>query len=285
MKKALRTLIGLYLNTLAVLAPARAARKGFELFCRPMRTPVTPKQLSFFDTAQKFKIHLDGVTAQGYRWGNGPRRVLFLHGWQSHTYRWKPYIEALPKDKFTVYSIDAPGHGLSSGNFLSVPLYSKLIQTFIQQHNGLHAVVGHSLGGFSLLHALYEAPTLQVHRIILLAPPGEATEFISVFQKTLKLSARTVGLVIEHFRRQYNVGPDFFSAKRFAEGLSVKGLIIHDQDDVEAPYHYASSLQEAWKTARLITVRGYGHNLKSATVVTEVVNFIEEALYEVEAGR
>lgn len=267
-------MLGFYLDALSYISPSRAAKKGFELFCRPFRGPTNDKQRVFFNSADQFTIDHEGFRVQGYRWGNGPRKILFLHGWQSHTYRWKAYVEALPKDKYTVYSLDAPGHGLSSGNFLSVPLYSSLIENFIRQQNGIHAAIGHSLGGFSLLYSYYRQP-LPVDRMILLAPPGEAGDFISTFKKTLGVSDRTVRLVVENFASRYQVTPDFFSARRFAEKVDVKGLIIHDEDDQEAPYHYSVPLREVWKQSRLVTTKGYGHNLKSVSVVKEVVDFIE----------
>lgn len=268
--------MGFYLDTLSLVAPASAARKGFSLFCRPFRIPANQKQQTFFNSSEKFQMTHEGFSIQGYRWGRGEKKILLLHGWQSHTYRWKPYIEALSKDEYTIYSLDAPGHGLSSGNFLSVPLYSSLIERFIQQHEGVHTVIGHSIGGFSLLYAFYRLPELPVNRIVLLAPPGEATDFISVFQKTLGLSDRTVRLVIDHFASRYQVTPDFFSAQRFAANLKVNGLIIHDEEDLEAPYSYSIPLQKVWKQSRLVTTKGFGHNLKSTSVVKEVVDFVRE---------
>jgi pimeloyl-ACP methyl ester carboxylesterase len=276
MKKLIFRILGLYLDVLAIIAPSAAGSKGFLLFCRPFRVPLNKKHLSFLETAEKFTLDIDGVRVQGFRWGHGPKQILFLHGWQSHSYQWKPYIEALSKSEFTIYSVDAPGHGLSSGNFLSVPLYSTLIETFIRLHGQMHAVVGHSLGGFSLLYTLYRVPDLPIERTILLAPPGEARDFISVFQKTLNLSERTLQLIIKHFAKTYDVTPDFFSSRKFVEGLRVKGLIIHDEDDAEAPYEYAAPLQESWQYARLVTTKGFGHNLRSPVVVREVVNFLHE---------
>lgn len=269
-------MLGIYLETLAVISPSLAARKGFQLFCRPFRVRTNPKQIAFFNSSNKFTLHHEGYNIQGYRWGNGPKKILFLHGWQSHSYRWKPYIEALPKDEYTLYSLDAPGHGLSSGNFLTVPLYSTLIEKFLRQHQDIHTVVAHSLGGFSLLYTFYREPSLPVDRIILLAPPGEASDFISVFQKTLRISNRTVQLVIRHFAERYQVAPDFFSAMKFAPALKVKGLIIHDEEDMEAPYRYAVPLNKHWPLSKLVTTKGLGHNLKSQLVVKEVVDFIGE---------
>ena len=276
MKNTMIRILGIYLETLAVISPTLAARKGFQLFCRPFRVRTNPKQVAFFNSSNKFTLHHEGYNIQGYRWGNGPKKILFLHGWQSHSYRWKPYIDALPKDEYTLYSLDAPGHGLSSGNFLTVPLYSTLIEKFLRQHQDIHTVVAHSLGGFSLLYTFYREPSLPVDRIILLAPPGEASDFISVFQKTLRISNRTVQLVIRHFAERYQVTPDFFSALKFAPALKVKGLIIHDEEDMEAPYRYAVPLNKQWPLSKLVTTKGLGHNLKSQLVVKEVVDFIGE---------
>ena len=280
MKKIMIRILGVYLDVLALAFPSYAARKGFILYCRPFRIPVNQKQSAFFDTATKFQLEHEGFKVQGYRWGHGKKKILFLHGWQSHTYRWKAYIESLPRNEYTIYSLDAPGHGLSSGNFLSVPLYSSIIEDFLRQHNDVHTIVGHSLGGFSLLYTFYRLPILPVDRIILLAPPGEAGDFISVFQKTLGLSNRTVQLVINHFAKRYEVTPEFFSARRFASSLKVRGLIIHDEEDLEAPYRYSIPLHQQWPGSKLVTTKGFGHNLKSTSVVKEVVDFIREPVHE-----
>ena len=280
MKRLIAKMLGMYLETLALVSPSKAAREGFMLFCRPLKVAINKKQLAFFNTADKFTIDHEGYSVQGYRWGSGDKKILFIHGWQSHTYRWKPYIEALSKAEYTIYSLDAPGHGLSSGNFLTVPLYSSLIESFIREHNDMHAIVGHSLGSFSLLYTFYREPLLPVERLILLAPPGEASEFISVFQKTLGLSQRTTKLVIDYFSERFLLTPDSFSARKFAEHIKTKGLIIHDEDDPEAPYHYSILLQQSWEQSRLVTTKGYGHNLRSGFVVKQVVDFIQEPVHQ-----
>lgn len=276
MKSFAIKMLGTYLELLAVVSPSEAARKGFLLFCRPLRVPVNEKQRAFFDSGNKFSLTHEGYEIQGYRWGSGPKKILFLHGWQSHSYRWKPYIESLSKEEYTIYSLDAPGHGLSSGSFLSVPLYSSLIETFIREQGNINTVVAHSIGGFSLLYTVYRQSELPVDRMILLAPPGEASDFIAAFKKTLGLSQRTVSLVTKHFAERYQVSPDYFSAQKFAAHVQVKGLIIHDETDAEAPYHYSIPLHQAWKHSRLVTTKGYGHNLRSLAVVKEVVDFINE---------
>lgn len=274
------TLYGFWLNTLAVIAPAVAARRGFYLFCRPMRGALTDRHRKFLASSDGFLFTHEGSAVQAYRWGNGPKRVLFLHGWQSHTYRWKAYIEHLHRAGYTVYAFDAPGHGLSGGNFLSVPLYSELIDAFIRAHGPMDAVVAHSLGGFSLLYTLFQKPAVSVGRVVVMGTPGEATEFVDVFRNTLGLSQRAVKLVTDYFIRTYNVSPEYFSLKKFVGSLSMEGLIIHDQDDREAPYAYALELHTAWRRSKFLSTSGLGHNLRSPHLVEQVAAFVGDGVTE-----
>src|ERR1044071_1814734 len=98
MKSLIPKTIGAGLNALAYIAPAQASQIGFELFCRPLRLTITGKQQSYFNTAVQETFQFKGIDIQTYRWGSGDKKILLLHGWQSHTYRWKVYIEALSKD-------------------------------------------------------------------------------------------------------------------------------------------------------------------------------------------
>lgn len=265
---------GVYLNTLSFLAPAKAADLGFRLFCRPFRTPINEKQKHFFNTADRSIFEHEGLKIQTYKWGRGPRKILFLHGWQSHTYRWKAYIDGLSQEEYTIYSLDAPGHGQSTGNFLSVPVYSNLIQKFIQELGAIDTVIGHSLGSFSILYNFYQNPLIPVRKVILLAPPGEATDFMNFYREKLKLTDRTLSLVIDRFVKEYDVTPDFFSTAKFAASVNTHGLIIHDEEDIEAPYRYAVDIHKAWRKSTLLTTKGLGHNLKASSVVNEVVSYI-----------
>ncbi|SHH16149.1 Serine aminopeptidase, S33 [Chryseolinea serpens] len=277
MKKIIPKILGVALNLLAWIHPKAAGRRGFLLFCRPFRTPVTDKQKDFFDTADQSTITSEGVNVQVYRWGKGEKKVVFFHGWQSHSYRWKAYIDALPKDAYTIYALDAPGHGRSGGNFLSVPVYGTLIQKFIQDIGGAQTVVGHSLGSFSLIYTFFRNPSLPVDNVILMAPPGEASDFMTFYKDTLRLSNRAMKHIYQYFEQTYKVPPAYFSTKKFAASLSQKGLIIHDEGDDEAPYHYAVKINEVWKKSTLISTQGFGHNLKSPTVVEAVFKFIHES--------
>ncbi len=262
------------MNGLSIVSPKAAGRLGFKLFCYPVRTSIKTHQQEFMDTAHKFTFQHKHTTIQAYRWGEGPKKVLFIHGWKSHTFRWKNYIEALPKGEYTLYAIDAPGHGLSGGKFLSVPLYSEVIQEFIEKVGALDVVVSHSIGSFATMHARYTNPALPIRKLVIMGAPGEAQDFIRFYKETLKLTDRAVRVTLDHFERAIGKPIQYFSAATFAAGLQLPGLIIHDREDREAPYAYAVQIHKAWKNSKLLTTEGLTHNLRSARVVEAVTDFI-----------
>ena len=280
MDKVIIKSLGAWLNLLAVVDPARAARTGFRLFAHPRRQPVTRKHLAFFNTSEQTQFAHEGQRIQVYRWGNGDRSVLFLHGWQSHTYRWKRYIETFRDAGYTVYAFDAPAHGQSEGNITTVPLYAEVIKGFVEHYGRPDGIVGHSMGTFASLYAFYKYAKITPRTFITLAAPGEATEFLDHYQRQLSLSDRTRQILVEQFKKVFNAPPEFFSAPFFAQGLSIPGFLIHDEEDMETSVNHSRRIHEAWKGSQLLTTRGLGHNLKSPEIVEQVFGFVHNQLHE-----
>lgn len=274
MNNLLFRLTGAYLNTMARIAPAKAASQALNLFCYPVRPRLKPRHKAFLDESEKFRFSHGSTELQGYRWGRGKMKILFIHGWQSNTFRWRPYVQQLLGKDTTLYAFDAPGHGLSDGKFLSVPLYSEVIERFVKEHGDMDAVVGHSIGSFSILHALYHTPSLPMKRLVLLAPPGEATDFVTHFSTQLNLSTHATELAVREFERVFGVPVSYFSTSRFAASLTRPGLIIHDQQDADTPIHYARAIHHAWKSSQLIETNGLGHNLRSPEVAHMVCDYL-----------
>ncbi len=267
-------MIGLYLNVLAWIAPRLAARKGFFLFCRPIRRPVKPHHLEFLNTSEKFTVEYAGKKVQGYRWGTGERKILLLHGWESHSYWWKSVVTSLSKEQFTIYSIDAPGHGLSEGNYINIPHYSGLIEQLVLKYGSIYAILGHSLGAFSSVYTMHRVPTLPVLKMVVMASPGEMKDFFAYYQSVLGLSKRTIKGIGDYLVEKLGHGPDYFSLKEFASTLKLSGLIIHDTEDKDAPYAYAMAAHQNWKNSEMVTTTGLGHNLKSTELIEKVKQFL-----------
>lgn len=274
MKKIIPKLVGTYLNTLAIVAPSRVGKLGFNIFCTPIAPPVKPHHREYLQTANQFSFESRGQRLQAYRWGDGTKKILFLHGWQSHSFRWKKYIEAFPKDEYTLYAFDAPAHGLSAGKYANLPIYSDAILSFVRHIGRADAVVSHSMGSFAMLLSLYENPGLEIGKLVAMGSPGEANDFITFYKKFTGLNDRTFRYIIDHFVQELNQRPDYYSAPRFARSVKVPGLIIHDEADEEAPYAHARRIHEAWPKSKLITTQGFGHNLRAPEVVDMVRDYL-----------
>lgn len=274
MKTFILRLTGFWLNVLAVISPKAAGQKGFYIFCKPFAPPVTEKHLAFLNTSEKYRLDVNGIAIQTYRWGQGPKKILFLHGWQSHSFRWKKYIEMFPKEEFTLYALDAPAHGLSTGNFIHLPLYGEVIDKFIHHVGPLHSVVTHSFGGFAILYALHENPSLPIGRMVLTAIPGEVADFVKTFRTMLHLRDKALQATLEYWIEAVHHPPEYYSATAFAANLTIPGMIIHDKGDKTTPYECALDIHKAWKHAELITTDGLGHNLKSLDVIEWILDFV-----------
>lgn len=280
MKKLIPKLIGTYLNTLSLVSPAETGRQGFNIFCTPVVPPVKPHHQQFLNTAKQFNFQSDGNTLQAYQWGGGEKKIVFLHGWQSHSFRWKKYIKEFSGDEYSVFAFDAPAHGLSKGKYINIPIYSNAIKSFLERIGDVDTVISHSMGSFSVLHALHNHSQLPVEKLVLMGSPGEARDFISFYKNYTGLSDRTMRYIMDHFVKTLNRTPDYFSAPAFASSVKVPGLIIHDEKDDEAPYHHAVRIHSAWPNSKLVTTKGFGHNLKSPRVVEVVKDFVKEGILQ-----
>ncbi|MEK7081250.1 MAG: alpha/beta hydrolase, partial [Patescibacteria group bacterium] len=109
---------------------------------------------------------------------------------KSDTY--KEIANRLSKEEFTIFAMDAPGHGLSQGNFLNLPHYSGLIEQFIYEQKKLHAILTHSFGGFASVYTMHRLPHLPVSKMVVMAAPGEVAYFIDYYQQVLGLSTRAI---------------------------------------------------------------------------------------------
>ena len=115
-----------------------------------------------------------------------------------------------------------------------------------------------------------------------MAAPGEAVEFFEFYKTALRLSQRSMGLIIQAFKNRFNHGPEYFSGPKFASTVSVSGLIIHDEEDDETSVEHSKRVHEQWSNSRLHVTKGFGHNLKSIEVVKEVVEFVNRQKNQVE---
>lgn len=274
MKKIIFKLLSVYLNAVNLISTEVGGRHAFFLFCYPFKAKITEKQQAFLDTAHQFKLPVDDFEIQCYRWGNGPKNILFVHGWQSNTYRWKKYIESLSAEKYSIYAFDAPGHGNSGSLIGNVPLFEKSIQILMRHIGKAESIVSHSIGSFSSLYYINQNPEFQPQKLVTLATPDSIDDFLDYYFNTLKLSKRTITNFKSYFTRYTQKDLSFFRLENLIPSNQSNGLIIHDIEDKTVTVDYSKKLHKLWPYSRLVITEGLGHKLKDEKIVTMVNEFV-----------
>lgn len=275
MKNVLMKMISIYLNTINLLSSKIGGRHAFFVFCYPFKAKITAKQQEFLNTSHQFKLPVEDFEIQCYRWGSGPKNILFVHGWQSNTYRWKKFIESLPQDEFTIYSFDAPGHGNSGSLIGNVPLYEKSIQIMMAHIGSAESIISHSIGSFSSLYYIKQNPQFQPNKLVTLAIPDSIDDFLDYYFSTLKLSSKTKRNFKKYFINYTQKDLSFFNVENLVSSNNSSGLIIHDEDDKRVTVDYSKKLHKLWPQSKLVITTGLGHKLKDENIVNMVRDFIE----------
>ncbi len=274
-QKLIIFLLGTYLNVINRISKRIGGKHAFLLFCYPFPIKLKPAQKEFIHTSEQSFFEYNGKRIAVFKWGSVSETILCLHGWQSQTYRWKKFVEELDKEKYTIVSIDAPAHGLSEGKIANVPMYADLLEHLMNAYTPQY-ILAHSLGAFSSLCLFYEKPELSPRKMALLGTPGEAIDFVDEYAKVLGTSKRVYDNLHEYFVTHFGKTPEYYSSAKFAEKQTAEGLLIHDVDDKDAPYHYAQKINEVWPNSTLHTTTGLGHKLRDLSVVRQVVDFFDE---------
>ena len=274
-KKIMQKSMGFYFNLLSFVHPKKLKKDGFLLFCNPFARKVKPHQLEFLQKGMSEVLDLEGYKIQTYKWGSGSKKILLVHGWSSHSFRWKNYIEHLLKNDFTVYALDAPAHGLSSGKSIHVVLYAKVIHAFLKINSEITSIISHSIGGFATTYFLDQYKEHTIEKVVIMGAPGEASDFFDFYKKTLGLTTKSLNLIIDEFQIQLGKAPSYFSSAKFAESILIPALIVHDKGDLATNYNYSIRLNKHWKNSQLILTEGLGHDLKSKDLIKNVTEFIK----------
>lgn len=278
MKKLIEKLIpklyGIYFNILVLFSKRKTAEKIFNVFCTVRKGKILPSQKNFIDPV-KDKVHSFGEhKIQSYQWQGTKETILLLHGWESNTYRWHKLIEKLQKADFTIIAFDAPAHGYSSGEYLNVPIYAEILEHMIQYYKPKH-LVGHSVGGMTIMFHQYYNPKSDIEKIVTIGSPSEFHEIMAHYQQLLGFNSKVLELLDEYLFHKFGFRIHELSTPTFAKTNTKKGLLFHDRLDKVTPYHGSERVHAAWKGSQLVSTEGFGHSMHQDEVNEQIIDFLE----------
>ena len=275
MNKLTPKVYGQYFNLLAFFSKRKAAQKAFDVFSTVRKGRVQPPQVDYLNNAKHQVIETENHSLQTYQWPGSGKTVLLIHGWESNSFRWRNLISFLQEENYNIVAFDAPGHGHSSGSNLDLPLYTDCIQKMVETYSPVY-LVAHSFGGMATLYAEYKYQNRKVEKIVTIGSPAEFHELLRHYQKLLGFNNRVLGAFNEYIIDRFGLEVRDFSSCKFVGNNSKKGLLLHDELDLLAPFHASEEVHKHWEGSRFIRTKGLGHSMHQPEINQKIVKFLEE---------
>jgi pimeloyl-ACP methyl ester carboxylesterase len=263
------------MKLLSRTAPGVASRVAADLFMKPRRHQTPERERKLLADAVAFDVPLgESSILKAWRWGNGGKVVILVHGWEGRGSQLAPFAQPLVDAGYTVVTFDAPSHGASSGTRSSLPHFTWALRGIADAVDAPHAIVAHSLGCAATTLALREG--FRTERVVFLAPPLNPSDYTEQFGEILGLDDRTIRgfklRIEERFLRKWSD----YSLAATARAMTTPLLVIHDREDTETRWSGGAALAEVWPGARMMTTEGLGHRriLRDPDVIDAAVKFI-----------
>lgn len=275
MKKIILRSLGIFLNCTAHLLPTWNGHFAFTLLCTVQQSSLRPKTRAFYDTASSVSLSLSRDNAVLHSWGTGTKNLLFLHGWQSNASQWKPYVEQFDLDIYTIHALDAPGHGLSSGQHLNVELYREAISKAVYRIGSVDTMIHHSLGSLAGSYAYLHDPLLPVSKYIIMGAPSGMDAIFNYFEERLKLSKKTLENLQLYISKIVKLPISDIQLKMFFAKADKPVFVIHERSDAIAPITPIQTALLSHPHIKTEFMTGQDHRLREQPTIFAVKAFIQ----------
>ena len=272
-------IIGTAVNGLALVAPALAGRAAFGMFgYTGARAALRDTEAAVHAAATVDPITVNGKKVLTYRWGDGTRPVLLIHGWQSRASRFAALIPRLRALGYTPISFDAPGNGGSGGRFTNAFEYVEAVKQIQHRYGPFEAIIAHSFGAICAFLALRDG--VRAGRLVTISGVADFEQLADGFVRLAGLSPRAKAALTARTASLFGPEPwQRLSGTHRPEQIDLPILAIHDEGDRVVDPGQAARITEAYGAqARRIATTGLGHHriLADPAVLDAALNFLTE---------
>ncbi len=268
------TLLRIYFQILARIAPRTAGRHAYRLFSTPRKRASVPSAVEpVMARAERLQVDSGEFQIAAYRWpannnaGPAAPRVMLLHGWESRAGRLAVWVDPLLAAGFEVVAFDAPAHGESTGRRANPMVFVEAMRAVEKRVGSLSACVAHSLGGFTSLLAvsgeeLFAHGALNVERLVILAGANSGVDAMAMFCDIIGLNRDFLPLLLAGAAEAAD-GRQVadFDAHKLFHGRPIPTLWLHDPEDAEVPFEAAERVARVCPHVSLEPIHGLGHHL------------------------
>lgn len=267
--------ISSYVNATAGLFPAYNGNLIFKLVCNVKNPPLKPKTKAFFETGSITMIPTTHKDVALHQWGSGPKNLLFLHGWRSNAKQWKAYVDQLDLTEYTIYALDAPGHGSSPGTHLNLELYRYAIEQTVTHIGNVHCVICHSLGSLAISYAYLYNKDLSVSAYIIMGSPGSMQDILDYSRDMLSLSRKAIHNLRNKIDTIIKIPLETVTLEQFFMKVDKPTLVIHENSDNITPASLIKQALEGKSHIQSLYTKGQDHMLKGQETIDRITTFIK----------
>jgi pimeloyl-ACP methyl ester carboxylesterase len=264
-------------KVIAFLSKKWVAIYAAKLFTTPIKHKLPKREIKMDKDSEQQMISVPVIHKQVnvYKYGNGSKKILFVHGWSGRGTQLCKIADEMIKLGYAIVSFDAPAHGKSPGNSTIMVDFIASIIEIDKQFGPFEVAIGHSLGGMSVLNAIKEG--LQVDKAVIIGSGDIVQDIIDDFIAKLELKPEISKLLCEYFEKKYGGKMDDYSAYKAAAITLIPTLVIHDENDPEVSIKAGKNIFEHIKNGEFMVTKGLGHRkiLADNHVIEKIINFIK----------
>lgn len=238
-----------------VVSPDLTAKLAIEMLFRTRLKKTNIKHKAFWETG-KALVMPSGCEAKIF--GHGDKVIWVVHGWQSHSSRFRNIIQLGVEQGYSVVAWNGPGHGRSQGNRTNLAHFSRKLHLDLASFNKrISFLIGHSFGAAA--SAYVSSMGAQVENLILIASPSNAERVFERFWDFIGLQTKARIIFKEKTQLEMQASLKEMSLELFASQLSQHILLLHDKEDRMIPYSDATRVASLNPKVKLHTTDGLGH--------------------------
>lgn len=255
-----------------------ASRYAIWLFFKPLRFPMPKREQPMNQNSEQFDLFIPfiGKKIRMYRYGEGTKRILLVHGWSGRGTQLFTLADYLVSQNYQVISFDAPAHGKSEGNKTYMKEFVECIREIQTQLGEFDGVIGHSLGAMSVINAVrlgFKTPYL-----VCIAGGDLVKDIIDDFINKMQMNQAVWNSVHTYLQQKLKESTEEYSASVAVKNIHQPILIIHDTDDIDVPVAAAHNIHKHAPNSELLITEGLGHRriLADKAVIERIGVFISK---------
>jgi len=266
-------------NTSKVLSKLNknlAAAFALKLFETPIKHKMPKREHKMYEVSHKSNLILPDCQKEITVYENkfGPKKVLLVHGWNGRGTQLVSIAKAFKELNYTIVSFDAPGHGKSPKTTTNMKHFIEAIFELDKKYNGFDVIVGHSLGGMSIINALGRG--LSTPKAVVIGSGNKTKDITDDFLTTIGMSKKMTPFLVNLFERKYNEKMANYDVELHAEKVQIPVLVIHDKNDKDVPFTSAEAINNQLINGELMITSGLGHRkiLGDEQVIQKIIQFV-----------